>query len=1067
MTDDNNIEIKVKVDTKDSKSSFKDMADLLKKLKLNIDDITEGFKKLNPEMANFINAVKSGQVDLNGNIISENRLIETTDKLASSTRRATIEQKILNAERNFNTAKVNAQIGNIEIPSEILDLSRMSAGNTNKALIDNTNLLNAKTQAINYLLTATKTLEDSDKNLIQNNEKSSNIQSESIKRVALETRLNNAEKSFAIAKQTALNLGVELSNDITNTQTLSIGKSSKEIRANIELLNAKTQATYKEIIAKKLSSDANTQLGNTLTNTTKLTSAMTRELIVIGHEALTGRFSRIPGSMMVLAEYANTTTSSIKMLGGALAIFTTFEVGKSLKEAAESAAKFDEANHKLALGLGTSPEIASKLNLQLKLIGASSTEYMDLAIKLDRQVRANSKSLTEHGMIVKDVNGDFLSQSELMINAVKWVNSYKDGTDRNIAAQYAFGRNLKDVEDIMKSLSPSTQKTAEEMLKFSNTTTQLDVERAEKYKQSINRLSIVFEELSNNTGRAVMPLLTNINNWFSDNIPVIISQVKKLSDAIVSMIKEIGVGINSLLDGALADLISGINTIYEGFKRLAVVSSNLVTTRGLGIISTFKKITGDDEGAKFYNEIANESLKNTTISLKTGKFENFDNVTNKSKEFELLGHDSNLNNGTKSATGLSEEYKKVIAEVKKANEEKAKMDLEDAESQIKHAKDVAEGRMALANEENRHKLAMGQETTSKYYEIEMSNLMSLKEIELSSINESIIANENYYNTRKQLANNNFVELQKIEREHSKSYNKLIEEKQKVDNKYNLEKTKLQNKQNEEEKSRLDSIGNIITNGFESMTEKLIRGTATFRDAFRVLCGDLVVEFAKSQVSMVAKALWTGNMKQLIEEKNLAFKIATSAKERAIDLATKASEVGAWLWSSGVKTAIQTKDLAFKIAIAIKEKAITFTTALMERGAAAAVAAAKAYSAMAGIPFVGPAVGAAAAAATFAGVMAFGIPSASGGWGEVPNDGLAMIHKKEMVLPANLAEGVRNMINNSNMNTNSSNTSNHTYNFNISAVDGNSVKDMFMKHGGVIVNSLNTQIRNLNSNARSY
>jgi hypothetical protein len=125
-------------------------------------------------------------------------------------------------------------------------------------------------------------------------------------------------------------------------------------------------------------------------------------------------------------------------------------------------------------------------------------------------------------------------------------------------------------------------------------------------------------------------------------------------------------------------------------------------------------------------------------------------------------------------------------------------------------------------------------------------------------------------------------------------------------------------------------------------------------------------------------------------------------------------------------------------------------------AAAATAAAKAFSAVVGIPIIGPALAPLAAAGAFAGAMAFGIPSASGGWGEVPQDGLAMIHKKEMVLPAPIAETVRNMANNSMSNNNSStsNSSGHTFNFNISALDGNSVKDMFTKPGGVIINSIN-------------
>lgn len=78
---------------------------------------------------------------------------------------------------------------------------------------------------------------------------------------------------------------------------------------------------------------------------------------------------------------------------------------------------------------------------------------------------------------------------------------------------------------------------------------------------------------------------------------------------------------------------------------------------------------------------------------------------------------------------------------------------------------------------------------------------------------------------------------------------------------------------------------------------------------------------------------------------------------------------------------------------------------------AAKAAASAFTALAGIPVVGPALAVAASVAAGAEVLSLvgKVASAEGGWDRVPYDGAAAIlHKDEMVLPAELAEGVRNM-----------------------------------------------------------
>ena len=78
---------------------------------------------------------------------------------------------------------------------------------------------------------------------------------------------------------------------------------------------------------------------------------------------------------------------------------------------------------------------------------------------------------------------------------------------------------------------------------------------------------------------------------------------------------------------------------------------------------------------------------------------------------------------------------------------------------------------------------------------------------------------------------------------------------------------------------------------------------------------------------------------------------------------------------------------------------------------AASAAAGAFSATAAIPFVGPMIAPGAAAAAYAQTMAWqaSVPSAAGGWDKVPADVMANIHKDEMVLPASIADPLRNMI----------------------------------------------------------
>jgi hypothetical protein len=110
-----------------------------------------------------------------------------------------------------------------------------------------------------------------------------------------------------------------------------------------------------------------------------------------------------------------------------------------------------------------------------------------------------------------------------------------------------------------------------------------------------------------------------------------------------------------------------------------------------------------------------------------------------------------------------------------------------------------------------------------------------------------------------------------------------------------------------------------------------------------------------------------------------------------------------------------------LAINAQGKAISAATSLSQIANSAHVAASGAYAAVAGIPYIGPVLAPAAAAAAYAGVMAFDVISAEGGAGNIAADGtMAILHENEMVLPASIASPLRDQL----ASSGSSNTENN-------------------------------------------
>jgi hypothetical protein len=118
-----------------------------------------------------------------------------------------------------------------------------------------------------------------------------------------------------------------------------------------------------------------------------------------------------------------------------------------------------------------------------------------------------------------------------------------------------------------------------------------------------------------------------------------------------------------------------------------------------------------------------------------------------------------------------------------------------------------------------------------------------------------------------------------------------------------------------------------------------------------------------------------------------------------------------------------------------------TTAISQVSANAGVAASAAMASVAAIPYVGWAMAPEVGAATAAQALSFGSLASAAGGMEVPMDMIANLHKNEMVLPRHLSDGIRNMIANQ-AGGGGANGDVHNHNWNVSAMDGKSLKKMF-------------------------
>jgi hypothetical protein len=233
--------------------------------------------------------------------------------------------------------------------------------------------------------------------------------------------------------------------------------------------------------------------------------------------------------------------------------------------------------------------------------------------------------------------------------------------------------------------------------------------------------------------------------------------------------------------------------------------------------------------------------------------------------------------------------------------------------------------------------------------------------------------------------------------------------------------------------------------FQSGKEKLdLQAAQTSQRTWQTLMQPIQRAFDTSITGMILgtttlqKAV--GNIAQsiLAEFVNLGVKMATNwlASELAM---TTATEAGA-----AARTAADSEGMAAGLAIKAANaiKSIVTDSAQAFSGIFAFLA-----------PIMGPAAaGPAAAGEATVMAAASGIASAAGGW-MVPSDQLAMVHQNEMILPANISQGLQNMI------AANGGAGAGAVVVNVSAIDSQDVKRFFQSNGSLLVNAVNKAMRN--------
>lgn len=256
--------------------------------------------------------------------------------------------------------------------------------------------------------------------------------------------------------------------------------------------------------------------------------------------------------------------ASLASMGGALALAI-----KGIDDLKEEA----QAVNELRNIFGMTGEEAVKLNLGLKLIGKSSSDYSSLAIHLARAVKTNEDGLRQLGVSTRDAHGNLLPLDELMRSATQTMQTYRAGADQDMFALDAFGRTAKEVFGYLGLTGAIMERAAQLQRELGIEMGPEKRAAIKAYQTEVRVLGIVWEEMRQGLGEKLMPTLKALTEWFAAYGPSAIKVLEFSLKAIITVLEGFGAVVATVIIAAkasfevLLETVSALGRSFVAFIR--------------------------------------------------------------------------------------------------------------------------------------------------------------------------------------------------------------------------------------------------------------------------------------------------------------------------------------------------------------------------------------------------------------------------------------------------------------------------------------------------------------------
>lgn len=762
--------------------------------------------------------------------------------------------------------------------------------------------------------------------------------------------------------------------------------------------------------------------------------------------------------------------------------------GAIFKEAISATTAWTGEVVSLSRVLGISTEEASTYSVALKLIGSSGEAFGDMAMKLVRQIKANEDAMNQLGLATRNTaTGELKPMTELMDDAIQKLLDYKEGTDRDAASMYFFGRNTKEVFDLFymnQSVMERAKQLAEE---YGLVVGPEGAAKTREYIMAQAEVRLLFEAMAEKLGHAVMPELVKLSGWMSQVGPTAIKYtvagiknmiqffeetvaIARIAYEGVSLFFEligksfatVAATLVALAKGgpkaAAAAWKEGNDDIKNDMQKHADAIVDIESKAAKRIEALWKDNPSPVSGTPDRTKQGTETFEQPTKGKEKGQFTDWKAAFEDWKDQQGKYFKDYLDEEIaywQQKLGVvaqgSADWRAITTTLYNLNRQQAQQqlaqDLQDLKEQAALARANGTERIQIAGD-IAARVGQSYGTESAQYKAavrEMTKAAEDRGKEMKRINDEILAAQRDHDVamldldrqslqfRQQLGDINQVEeLQGVR--------KLEDQKYAIQRQALQQRLALLSQESEEYRKVLSEMGKLDDQH------------------------NAAVQKSDNDIVLATKQKWQSILQPVASAFDTSIKgMIQGTQNWHQAMSNIFTAVGAEFINMGVQmlvdwTAREIAKRTITTASAAQGAVVAGTEARLNAASFAASGAAAAGASVAAIPVYGWAMAPEVAAATYGDLMAYqaAIPSAAGGW-DVPYDTLAMVHQDEKILPADKSKKMDQML--------EGGGSSGDVHLHVHAVDSQSVERLFRDNGRHIAKAIREQYRNFNPSTR--